>query len=177
MGNFVEIKLTGLEGVSEMLRNLPAEINKRGGPAKKALRKGAVVIRKAEITNLKAVTFINGLLGSESTGLLAKNIIVSRGKPAMDGERYLVRIRRKTYPRNGGKAVTTLKTAQLLEYGSSQQPAEPWIRPAFQSKAEEAIRTVEKELLSEIDRITKQLMRAPQPVVKYRFDENGATFG
>jgi len=58
-----------------------------------------------------------------------------------------------------GKAVTTLKTAQLLEYGSSKQPAEPWIRPAFQSKAAEAIRTVETELVAAIDRIATKLMK------------------
>ena len=162
MAEITTIQLTGLDGVYEMLRSLPAEVvSKRGGPVKTALRKGAVVIRKAEIANLRVVTSNQTQEESLSTGLLAKNVIVSRGKPPTDGngERYLVRVRRKTYARVSGKAVTTLKTAQLLEYGSSKQPAEPWIRPAFQSKAAEAIRTVETELVAAIDKIATKLMK------------------
>jgi len=162
MADIATIQLTGLDGVYDMLRSLPAEVvSKRGGPVKTALRKGAVVIRKAEIANLRVVTSNQTKEESISTGLLAKNVIVSRGKPPTDGngERYLVRVRRKTYARVSGKAVTTLKTAQLLEYGSSKQPAEPWIRPAFQSKAAEAIRTVETELVAAIDKIATKLMK------------------
>lgn len=158
-----EIRLTGLDGVYEMLRSLPAEVvSKRGGPVKTALRKGANVIAKQERVNLQAATS-NATTDEarESTGLLLKSIVVTRGKPPAtgNGERYLVRVKRKTYPRKGGKAVTTLKTAQLLEYGSSKQPAEPWIRPAFQSKAAEAITTTERELASAVERIATKLMR------------------
>jgi HK97 gp10 family phage protein len=158
----VELRLTGLDGVLDTLKSLPPEIvSKRGGPVRAALRKGAVVILKAEQANLQRS------LANEprySTGLLMKNLVVTRGKAPSDGngERYLVRVRRKVYPgksgrSGGGKATTTLKAAQLLEYGSSKQQAEPWIRPAFESKAREAIETVERELLRSIERIVKKL--------------------
>lgn len=157
----VEMKLTGLNGVLETLKALPAAVvSKRGGPVKSALRKGALVILKQEKANLQAVTANTNDEGKRySTGLLLKNLIASRGKAPTggNGERYLVRVRRKTYPQKSGKPVTTLKTAQLLEYGSSQQPAEPWIRPAFNAKAAEAITTVERELVAGIDRIVKKL--------------------
>ncbi len=158
---FVELKLTGLDGVLALLKSLPPEVvSKRGGPVRSALRKGAVVILKAEKANLTAVTANATESGKvESTGLLMKSLIVSRGKAPSGGkgERMLVRVKRKSYARKGGKAVTTLASAQLLEYGSSKQPAEPWIRPAFESKAEEAIKTVERELVAGIDRIVKKL--------------------
>lgn len=158
----VEMKLHGLEGVLQTLRQLPPEVvSKRGGPARAALRKGAMVIHRQELANLQAVTALATDADKRlSTGLLAKNVVVSRGKPPSSGkgERYLVRVRRKGYP--GRKDVSTLKTAQLLEYGSSQQPAEPWIRPAFSSRAREAIATVKREMLSGIDRIVKKLARA-----------------
>lgn len=158
----VEIKLTGVDGVLETLKALPAEVvSKRGGPVKSALRKGALVILKQEKANLQVVTSNANDEGKRySTGLLLKNLIASRGKAPTggNGERYLVRVRRKTYPgRKGGKPVTTLQAANLLEYGSSQQPAEPWIRPAFLSKAAEAIKTVETELIKGIDRVVKKL--------------------
>lgn len=156
----VEMKLSGLDGVLDTLQSLPAEVvSKRGGPARTALRKGAVVIHKQALANLQAVTSNqNTLDDKQSTQLLEKNLVVTRGKEptGSKGERYLVRVRRKSYNRAGAQ-VTTLKTAQLLEYGSSKQPAEPWIRPAFHAKAVQAIKTVETELLRSIDRIVRKL--------------------
>lgn len=157
-----EVKLTGVDGVLDTLRSLPPEVvSKRGGPVKSALRKGALVILKQEKMNLQAVISNQTASGQkESTGLLLKNLIASRGKAPTGGkgERYLVRVKRKTYPREGGgKPVTTLQTANLLEYGSSQQPAEPWIRPAFNAKAREAIDTTTAELVKGLDRVVKKL--------------------
>lgn len=157
MADQTVIKLTGVDNVLRLLKALPPEVvSKRGGPAKTALRKGANVIAKQMRANLTAVT-----AGDETTGLLLKNLIVSRGKPPTSGkgERYLVRFRRKTYPGRKGKAVTTLKTAQLLEYGSSKQPAEPFIRPAFRSRAREAIDTVTRELATAVDRLATKYLK------------------
>ena len=159
----VEVKLTGLEGVLDTLKSLPPElVSKRGGPVLAALKKGAKVIQLQEKANLRAaIAHTTVDAKAESTGLLEKNLIVSRGKAPTNGngERVLVRIKRKTYPGRSGKPVTTLKTAHLLEYGSSTQPAEPWIRPAFATKAEEAIRTVERELLAGIARVVAKLSK------------------
>jgi HK97 gp10 family phage protein len=156
----VEMQLQGLNGVLETLKSLPSEVvSRRGGPVKTALRKAARVIHKEAQQNLDRVTSNQTDSGEQlSTGLLKKNLIVSRGKPPFDskGERYLVRVRRKSYPRKG-KTVTTLATANLLEYGSSKQTAEPWLRPAFAAKAETAILTARTELLKEIDKVTKKL--------------------
>lgn len=158
-------QLTGLDGVLETLKSLPAEVvSKRGGPVKSALRKGAVVIYKQADANLAAATAMQAETGvNYSTGLLRKNLVVTRGKAPNSGkgERYLVRVRRKSYQREG-QSVNTVQTASLLEYGSSQQPAEPFIRPAFASKAEEAIKTAETELVAGIARIVKKLAAANQ---------------
>lgn len=157
------LELEGLGPVLDMLRALPPEIvSKRGGPVRAALRKGAVVIFKAAQANLQQAVATSGDEGARvTTGLLLKNLVVTRGKPpaAGNGERYLVRVRRKSYGRTdggSGKPVTTLKSAQLLEYGSSQQPAEPWLRPAFAAKAEQAITTIEVELLRAIGRAARK---------------------
>lgn len=161
MKTFVDI--SGLDGVLQMLQQLPAEVvSKRGGPVKLALKKGATVIYKQADINLMLAT--QGMVADEkqySTGLLRKNLIVSRGKEPLGskGERYLVRVRRKSYPGRKGEVTTTLKTAQILEYGSENQQPEPWIRPAFQSKAEEAIKTISDDLVSRLDKIVKKLSR------------------
>jgi HK97 gp10 family phage protein len=158
----VDIELRGVDGVLELLKQLPPEVvGKRGGPVKAALRKAAQVIHRAAKANLQAAVAA-AKDGDEqlSTGLLIKNLVVTRGKEPSggNGERYLVRVRRKSYQRKG-QSVTTLKTAQLLEYGSSKQPAEPWLRPAFESRARAAISTAEVELAKAIDRAVRKLSR------------------
>lgn len=166
MSSLVTIEMRGLDGVLDTLRQLPPElVSRRGGLVRQALRKGAVVIHKQELANLQAVTAsASDAARRESTGLLAKNVVVTRGKAptGTKGERFLVRVRRKTYPGRTGKAVTTLQVANLLEYGSSKQPAEPWIRPAFTSRAREALATVERTLLASIERTVRKLAK-PTP--------------
>jgi hypothetical protein len=152
----VDVNMTGLEGVLATLQSLPPElVSKRGGPVKSALRKGAVVIALEARKNLQQVT-----QGEDTTGLLLENLVVTRGKAIFGskGERYLVRVRRKSYVRKG-KPVTTLKAAQLLEYGSAKQPMEPWLRPAFAAKAQQAMQTAETELVRQLDRVVKKLAK------------------
>lgn len=162
----VEMQLEGLAGILETLKSLPPEIvSKSGGPVKLALKKGAQVIRDEAAKNLKAAIAMNG---DVSTGLLEKNLIVSRGKAPSGGkgERYLVRIKRKPYDaqklsrrQSAGKRVTTLKTAHLLEYGSSNQPATPWLRPAFRTKADQAVKVTVDDLKRRVDLAVKKLAK------------------
>lgn len=156
----VEVKMEGLNSVMETLKALPPEIvSKRGGPVKSALRKGARVIFQQAKQNLQMVTNNATDTGKRySTGLLLKNLVVTRGKKPIgtNGERYLVRVRRKSYQRKG-QSFTTLGTANLLEYGSVKQKMEPWIRPAFQAKAAAAIRVTEEELIKQLNKVVKML--------------------
>lgn len=159
----VEMQLHGLDGVLEVLQRLPAEVvSKRGGPVRAALRKGSNVILKQEKVNLQGVMgHQDGAETVAATGFLLKSLVTRRGKPPPggNGERYIVGPKRKVYPRKGGgKPVTTTKTAAFLEYGTSKQPAEPFIRPAFAAKAAQAITTVETELVKAIDKIAAKLL-------------------
>lgn len=152
----VEVKLTGVDGVLKTLQSLPAEVvSKRGGPVKAALAKGARFVRDQERKNLQAVLEP----GDESTGLLAQNIIASRGKPPTSGrgERYLVRVKRKMYPGRKGEQVSTLKSAQIKEYGSTKQPARSFIRRTVQESGGQAIEIVTKDLAARVQKIVAKL--------------------
>lgn len=152
----IDVKLEGVEGILKTLSSLPPEVvSKRGGPVKLALAKGARLIRNEVKKNL------NAIVSDESTGLLQKNIISSRGKKpfAVKGERYIVRVKRRVYTDRQGKPVTTLKTANILEYGSEKQRAQPFIRPAATAKAGQAISTITTDLKKRIDKVTKDLAR------------------
>lgn len=152
----VEVKLTGVDGVLKTLQSLPAEVvSKRGGPVKAALAKGARFVRDQERKNLQAVLEP----GDESTGLLAQNIIASRGKPPTSGrgERYLVRVKRKMYPGRKGEQVSTLKSAQIKEYGSAKQPARSFIRRTVQESGGQAIEIVTKDLAARVQKVVAKL--------------------
>ncbi len=157
----IDLNFKGFDGVLETLKTLPAEVvSKRGGPVKSGLRKGALVILLEAKLNLAYAT--ENLTGDEkhSTGLLLDNLIASRGKPPPDqnGERYLIRVRRKAYKRKG-RTVTTLLTGRLLEYGSEKQPAESWLRSAFKAKAQAAIDVTATEVKRGIERIVAKIKK------------------
>jgi len=158
-----DIELTGIDNVLTMLRTLPAEVvSKRGGPVKTWLRKGAKHLQKKMLDRLQHVTSNETTHPErENTQTLMKSSIVTRGKAPSDGkgERYLVRWKRVTYNR-AGKPVTTHKTAQLLEYGSGEQPAEPFIRPTVQTDAPATIALITNGLAADVDRIAQRLLKA-----------------
>lgn len=155
----VSVNVSGLNDAYELLRRLPENVvSKRGGPVKLALKKGAVLIRNEEKARLGAL--LNQMGNNDTTGLLMRSIIASRGKKPTNfrGERYIVRVKRRMYnPRPGQKErVSTLKTAQIFEYGSEHQPARQFIRPAFAAKAAEAINVIRDDLLKRIDRLVRK---------------------
>ena len=103
-----------------------------------------------------------GGVPADASGLLLKNIIAQRIKPpqGQKGERFMVRVRRKTYP---GKAEwkkrTTAQIGALLEQGTEQRAPMPWMRPAFEARKQEAVGIFERELPAAIDRIVKKLAK------------------
>lgn len=153
------VRIDGLAEAYKRLGDLPAAVvGKRGGPALRALRKGARVIDKARRDNLRRVTSNATDSGQkESTGLLLKSLSVRRGKPPEDGngERVVLTVRKKIYVRDDDTPVSTLATALWTELGTKHRPAEPWLRPAFNATAERAAHTVAQELLAEIDKLTR----------------------
>lgn len=151
------MKISGLAGVLETLKALPPEIvSKKGGPVKLSLAKGARLLRDEAIKNLRATANPD-----IETQLLVDNVIATRGKAPAGGkgERYLVRVKRKTYPRNDKEAVTTHKTGQIKEYGSVNQAAEPWLRPAVQNKGPEVVTVITDDLIRRIDRTVKKIAK------------------
>jgi HK97 gp10 family phage protein len=153
----VDVQINGLNGTLATLRALPPEIvAKRGGPVKAALAKGARLLRDHAKQNLRQSIAYNG---ERSTGELEKRVIASRGKAPFGGkgERYLVRVKRRDYINAEGVRTNPLMTANLLEYGSSHQPATPWLRPALQQNGTEVIDTVVSDLDRRVQAVVRKL--------------------
>jgi len=153
----VELQIHGLDGVLSTLEALPAEVvSKRGGPVKLALAKGARLLRDQAKDNFRR-SVAQG--GADSTETTVENIVASRGKAPVGtkGERQLVRVKRRSYINAKGAKTTTLRAAQLMEYGSATQPARPWLRLAVQRRGSQIIDVVSEDLLKRLDQITKRL--------------------
>ncbi|WPG35135.1 HK97-gp10 family putative phage morphogenesis protein [Variovorax sp. EBFNA2] len=150
--------MKGLDGVLAKLKSLPpAVVSQRGGPVKTALRKGGVVIQKAAQSQIRRVTQNTEEAGYESTLTLEKAVVVRRDpNPQRSGanERYRVLVSRKKYDGRDTKAIAT---GRYLEIGTEQQPAEPWMTPAYMSARQKALDTTVSELGKGIDRIVKKL--------------------
>lgn len=158
--------MRGLDGVLDKLKALPpAIVSKRGGPVKAALRKGAVVVQKAEQEHIRRVVTNTVAAGYTSTKVLENAIVVRRDpNPRRSGaaERYRVMIARgRKYGdrlnKKGGKPLTAVMTGRWLEIGDERQPAEPWATPAFMSSKDRALNTVVDELGKGIDKIIRKL--------------------
>lgn len=153
MSDLVQLKVSGLDGVLETLRQLPPEIvSKGGGPVKLALAKGARMLRDAARENLARVADTE-----ESTGLLEENVVSKRGK-MVGGEKQIVTVRNKLYPGRSAKgAATTRKSAHLLEYGSKRQAATPWLRPAAAANWQRIVDAVSSDLVRRVNLIKRKL--------------------
>jgi hypothetical protein len=90
---------------------------------------------------------------------LPAEVVSKRGGPVKTGLRKGALVIHRQALAN----LTTVASAQMLEYGSRTQPAELWLRPAATSRAAEAISTIEKETVAAIARVVKRLEKARGP--------------
>jgi HK97 gp10 family phage protein len=158
-------KIEGLAAVVQTLQQLPPEIvSKNGGPVRFALRKAAVILQKEAQQNIQKIMDTpnkDGTIGPQ-TGILKKSIIVKRKKPppGLNGEVMIVAIKQRViYPgQEGAKEKTTAtKVGRLLEQGSEKMTAKPWLRPAFDTKKNEAVQVFVDSLNARVDAVVKKL--------------------
>lgn len=162
------IRIEGLAGVLDTLKKLPPEIvSKAGGPVKLALRDAANLLRDEAKVNVRKIIDEPNIDGeaSKSTGLLLLSIVAGRSKPSpgIKGERFAVRIRaRQKYPENRQDKENSLTAVQIgrqLEYGTERREPKPWLRPAFDSKKNEAVAAFTRTLNKRVDALVKKLDR------------------
>lgn len=146
------VRVEGLAGVLETLKQLPPEIvSKSGGPVKMALKRAAEVLRNEARANVQLIIDQPNADGqmSKSIGLLKKSVVASRGKlkAGLKGEAYKVRIKpRPFYPADRGTTLTPAQVGRLLETGTEKRKPMPWLRPAFDSKKNAAVQTFVEEM-------------------------------
>lgn len=157
----MQIKVEGLAELAKALKALPPEIaGKNGGPLRRAIGRAAVVIR--DDARRRAPV---------DTGNLRDNIIAVRKRKSPQGtEGYFVEVRRKRRKyantranrRKGrvGKTYENLGEAyygMFVELGTAKMPAQPFLRPAFESKKAEAVETFRVELAKGIEQAARKV--------------------
>jgi HK97 gp10 family phage protein len=160
------VRIEGLAGVLDTLRQLPPEVvSKNGGVVRKALRKAAKVLQVEMQANVQKIVDQPNAHGepTESIGLLKKSIVIARGKQPVvgKGERVFVKVKRNVkYPphlQNPAGNITAAQIGRQLETGTERRDPMPWVRPAFDSKKMEALNMFVTEIKKEITRVIKKL--------------------
>lgn len=157
------VRIEGLRGVLETLKQLPPEIvSKNGGPVRSSLRAAANVLRKEAQANVQRIIDTPNIGGepTDSTGLLKKSIVARRGKlkGGLKGEAISVRVRpRPFYPADRGTTLSPAQVGRLLESGTEKRRPMPWIRPAFDSKKGAAVQKFAEEMNKRTQKVINQV--------------------
>ena len=157
------VRIEGLDALLNRLRRLGPEAAKRGGPVRRSVRKGAVVIANQAKANVRQIVAANATGQDESSGTLEKSIRPVRGKPnrnGLKGETFFVMIpKRARYPisKRTPTGIRVSTVGQMLEYGTAKRRPYPWMGPAFHAKKGEAVRVITDDLLKGIEALEKKL--------------------
>lgn len=150
------VKVEGLAEVTRRLELLPDRVGYRA--LRRALRKGANVIKAAAVTNAKQID------DPETAEKIWKNIAVAGGgrkrEKQAGGPMMRVGVRggaRPTKDDNGTPGGNTTHW-RLIEFGTSQARAQPFMRPAMNSAANGAFNAAATAMVTELD---KELARLP----------------
>lgn len=150
------VKVEGLAEVTRRLELLPDRVGYRA--LRRALRKGANVIKAAAVTNAKQID------DPETAEKIWKNIAVAGGgrkrEKQAGGPMMRVGVRggaRLTKGDNGAPGGNTTAW-RMVEFGTSRSRAQPFMRPAMNSAANGAFNAAATAMVTELD---KELSRLP----------------
>lgn len=157
-----KVQLHGLDQLRNTLKDLPAHLGEkvlRGG-----LRAGGNVFRKEARNNAPV---LQKPAPHRKPGTVRDAIVVRRSKQEKYGVyvsvKPLGKSKIKSFKQGGGKSNQNPDDPFywiFREFGTSSQPAEPFMRPAFEAKKMEALGVVESRLKSRVVAEAKKLARS-----------------
>jgi HK97 gp10 family phage protein len=141
-----EVRMEGLSELLDKLKALPSEIgSKGGGPLRLALLTAAKIMR--DDAQARAPV---------DTGRLKRNIILFRdGITFRRGKQGRQRRSYHTSARGEKDAFY----GRFVEFGTSEMPAQPFLRPAFEAKKTDSAEVFRTKLADAIDRAVKKMQR------------------
>lgn len=142
-------RVDGLQELGRAISALNGEVAVR--LASRATGAGSRVIKKEAQTNIE-----------RSPSVVTRSLhgaVITKKVPKSEAEHHsehivTVRGRGKPYNKKGQK-VDRAPHAHLVEFGTVNMPAEPFLRPAFEAKKEQAVTEMATVLRDGIERATK----------------------
>lgn len=159
--------LKGLGDIVAALRAIPEELRKNGGPVNSGMRKAARIVRDEARR-----------LAPKKSGLMAESIIAVRDpnprRTPGASERYVIGVKgggKAKYANNSKNRRARKAGAEyekqgnayyfrFVEFGTEKQPAQPFLRPAIQTKAGEAIEAAAEAIDKGITRAARKARKA-----------------
>ena len=145
------VEVDGLRALGQAMKALGNEVGTR--IARSATAAAAKPVRREAVARIVSSPSVD-------TGSLRDAVIVKRaGKGETTGltSEHLVTVRGRGKPFNKkGQKVARAPHAHLVEFGTVNMPAEPFLRPAFEAKKREAVDEMSKALQRGIDRAAKK---------------------
>lgn len=146
------VQVNGLRELGESMRLLSADVATR--IARAATAAGAQVIRK-EAVRLAPQSSEPHQLGRRKDqivqpGNLKRNIIIKRMPKSSLSSEHIVTVRH-----GSGQAPKDAFYGSFVEFGTAKMPAQPFLRPAFESQKEAAVEQIAKRIKARIDRANK----------------------
>ena len=145
--------LTGFKELAAALLELPKRVAKNGLRA--AVGAGAGVIRKE--ARVRA---------PKDTGEMAKDILIKRERDTSGGDtftaRYSVFVLSGKKSRLKGQKRNVQRDSyywRFVELGTSKMAAQPFMRPAYEGKKEEAVKVIGEKLDQRIQAAARELHR------------------
>lgn len=156
------VQVSGLSELEKQLRALGEEYGPKAAisPVRRALGKAGKIVQASAQAKVH-----------RKTGTLAENIIVTTYKKAPEGQigvQVMVRAKAKAY-KSSSRAIRAGKIgleynfygplfyAGFLEFGTSHQPAYPFMRPAFEENKGALPGIIKDELAKAIEASVKRL--------------------
>jgi len=143
MAETITFRMDGLQELGQRMRKLSEKVAKQA--AGRATGRAAAIVKKAARNRLKAERV--------DTHLLEKHVIskkLPKSKTQLTSE-HIVTVKKVIYHRAGNRRVATRKVGSLVEFGTVNMPAVPYLRTGLSNnldKAREAMRTtLEKAII------------------------------
>jgi HK97 gp10 family phage protein len=157
MANTVRVQVKGLRELGLALKELDKDIQTK--VAFSAVAAGASVIKKQAISN--APVSSPELTPEVPPGYVRDNIIMRRQRRPDRGltHQYAVTVRHKGRLKGGNRTDKTnpYQIGIFNEFGTVKMGAQPFMRPAFDTRRQDALQAIQKRLRARIDKANRKV--------------------
>jgi HK97 gp10 family phage protein len=144
----VTVRVEGLQALGEAMRELSRDVALR--VSRQATGAAAQVIKRRAKSNIRSSPSVD--TGSLLDAVIVKKIPNSQTRLTSE---HIVTVRGKS--RRGGRKTKTKQAiaphARFIEFGTTNAPAEPFLRPAFDAGKEEAMQKMVERLRVRIEAV------------------------